>query len=142
MRIARGHEKWFVDFQTPGAALNGFIRLETGEEAIEIAQSVRHRIASNIKGSVPVHREFHLGFVIWDWLVDLLELHTELGVNIPAKRRAEETGTEVVHAIVGIAQHDSKVFRYILEQDVQRMHILNDGLVAQDAVVEDVAFRL
>ena len=74
--------------------------------------------------------------------MDLLELHAELGVDVPAERRAEETGAEVVHAILGIPQHDSEVFRYVLEQDMQGMHILNDGLVVQDAIVEDVASRL
>ena len=74
--------------------------------------------------------------------MNLLKLHTELAINIPAERRAEETGAEVVHAILGIAQHDSEVFRYVLEQDMQRMHILNDSLVIQDAIVEEVPSRL
>lgn len=89
--------------------------------------------------SVPVHREFHLGFVIRNGFVDILELHSEFGIDIPAERRAEKTGAEVVHAIFGIAQHNSKVFRYVFEEDTQRMHILDYGLVVQDAIVEDVA---
>lgn len=93
-------------------------------------------------GSVPVHREFHFGFVVRDWAVDLLELFTELGIDIPAERRAEETSSEVIHAILGTARHDSEVFWYILEQDMQGMHISYDGLVVQDGIVEDVAFRL
>ena len=74
--------------------------------------------------------------------MDFLELHTELGIDVPAERRAEEAGTEVVHAVVRIAQHDSEVFWYVLEQDMQRVHILNDTLGLQDAIVEDVTFRL
>ena len=50
--------------------------------------------------------------------MDILELHSEFGIDIPAERRAEKTGAEVVHAIFGIAQHDSKVFRYVLEEDM------------------------
>lgn len=50
--------------------------------------------------------------------MDLLELHSEFGIDIPAKRRAEKTGAEVVHAVFGIAQHDGKVFGYILEEDM------------------------
>ena len=50
--------------------------------------------------------------------MDLLELHSEFGINVPAKRRAEKTGTEVVHAVFGIAQHDSEVFRHVLEEDM------------------------
>ncbi len=73
--------------------------------------------------------------------MDLLELHAELGVDVPTERRAEETGAEVVHSVFGVAQHDGEVFRYVLEQDVQGVHILDDGFAVQDAVVEDVAFR-
>lgn len=73
--------------------------------------------------------------------MDLLELHTELGVDVPAERGTEETGAEVVHAILGVAQHDGEVFRDVLEQDMQRMHVLDDGLLVQDGIVEDIAFR-
>lgn len=74
--------------------------------------------------------------------MDLLQLHPELGIDIPAERRAEDTSAEVIHAILGIAHHGSEVFRYVLEQDMQRMHIFNDSFVVQDAIVEDVTFRL
>ena len=50
--------------------------------------------------------------------MDILELHSEFGIDIPAEGRAEKTGAEVVHAILGIAQHDSKIFRYVLEEDM------------------------
>ncbi len=46
--------------------------------------------------------------------MDLLELHTELGIDVPTERRADETGMEVVHSVLGIAQHDGEVFRYVL----------------------------
>ena len=72
--------------------------------------------------------------------MDFFELHAELRVDVPAERGAEETGAEVVHAVFGIAQHDGKVFRYVFEQDMQRMHLLDDGLRVQNAVVEDVSF--
>ena len=72
--------------------------------------------------------------------MDVLQLHTELAVDIPAEGRANEAGAEVVHAILGIAQHDGEVFRDVVEQDVQRMHLVDDGLFVQDAVVKDVAF--
>ena len=74
--------------------------------------------------------------------MDLVERHAELGIDIPAERRAEQTRTKIVQAIVGIAQHHGKVFRYVLEKDMQRMHFFNDGLFLQDVIVEDVAFRL
>ena len=72
--------------------------------------------------------------------MDFFELHTELTIDIPAEGRTNEPGAEVVHAILGIAQHDGEVFRHVVEQDMQRMHLVNDGLLVQDAVVEDVAF--
>ena len=74
--------------------------------------------------------------------MDLLELQTELGTDAPTERRAENTGTEIVHAVLGITQHDSEVFRDILEQDIQWVHVLDDGLAVQDAVMEDIAFGL
>ena len=74
--------------------------------------------------------------------MDLVERHAELGIDIPTERRAEQTGTKVVQAIVGIAHHHGKVFWYVLKKDMQRMHFFNDGLFIQDAIVEDVAFRL
>ena len=74
--------------------------------------------------------------------MDLVERHAELGIDIPAERRAEQTGAKVVQAIIGIAQHHGKVFWYVLEKDMQRMHFLKNGLAIQDAIVEDVAFRL
>ena len=74
--------------------------------------------------------------------MDLVKRHAQLGIDVPAERRAEQTGAKVVQAIVGIAQHHGKVFWYVLEEDMQWMHVLNDGLCIQDAIVEDVAFRL
>lgn len=74
--------------------------------------------------------------------MDLVERHAELGIDVPAERGAEQTGAKVVQAIIGIAQHHGKVFWDVLEKDMQRMHFLEDGLCTQDAIVEDVAFRL
>ena len=74
--------------------------------------------------------------------MDLVERHAELRIDIPAERRAEQTGAKVVQAIVGIAQHHGKIFWYVLEKNMQRMHFFNDGLCMQDAIVENVAFRL
>lgn len=70
--------------------------------------------------------------------MDLFELQTKLGFHAPAERGTDEPGAEVIHAILGVAQHDSEVFRYVLEQDMQRMHLLDDRLVVQDAIVQDV----
>lgn len=89
---------------------------------------------------LPVHREFHFGFVVRDRGVDLFKLHAELGVDVPAKGGAEETSAEVVHAIFGVAEHDCEVFRYVVEQHVEWVQFVDDGLVLQEAVVEDVAF--
>ena len=72
--------------------------------------------------------------------MDVFELHAELAVDVPAEGRTNDPGAEVVHAILGIAQHDGEVFGDVVEQDMQRMHLVNDGLFLQDAVVEDVAF--
>ena len=73
--------------------------------------------------------------------MDLLELQAELGVDVPAEGRAEESGAKVVHAVLGIAQHDGKILGYVFEQDMQRMHVLDHRLCVQDAIVEDVTFR-
>ena len=91
-------------------------------------------------GSVPIHREFHLGFVVWDRAVDFFELHAEFGVDVPAERGTEESGAEVVHAVFGIPQHDGEVFRYVFEQDMQWVHLLDDRVFVEDAIVEDVTF--
>ena len=72
--------------------------------------------------------------------MDFFELHSELAIDVPAEGRTNEPGAEVVHAILGIAQHDGEVFRDVVEQDMQRMHLVNDRLFVQDAIVEDVAF--
>lgn len=140
VRIAGRHEEGFVDLKTPGAALDGAVGWEAGEVSIEITSSARHWLRIKIMESVPIHRKLHFGFIVRDWAVYLFELLTELGIDIPAERRAEETGTEVVHAILGIAQHDSEVLRHVLEQDMQRMHVFYDGLLAQDAIMEDIPF--
>lgn len=50
--------------------------------------------------------------------MDLFELHTELRIHVPAKGRTEEASAKVVHAILGIAKHDSEVFRDVLQQDM------------------------
>lgn len=72
--------------------------------------------------------------------MDFFELQAEFGVDVPAERGAEEAGAEVVHAVLGVPQHDGEVLRYVFEQDVQRVHLLDDGVFVQDAVVEDVTF--
>jgi len=74
--------------------------------------------------------------------VDLFELHAQFCIYVPAERGAEETGAEVVHAVIGVSEHDCKIFWYVLQQDVQGMHIFDDGLGLEDAVLENVPFRL
>lgn len=48
--------------------------------------------------------------------MDLLELHPDLHVYIPAKRRAEDSGAEIVVAILGVAEHASEILRDVLEE--------------------------
>jgi len=72
--------------------------------------------------------------------VDFFELHAEFCVYVPAERGAEKSGAEVVHAILGIPEHDCEIFGYVLQQDVQGMHISDDGFVLENSVFEDIAF--
>ena len=74
--------------------------------------------------------------------MDFFELQTELAIDVPAEGRTNEPRAKVVHAILGIAQHDGEVFRDVFEQDMQRMHRVNDRFFLQDAIVEDVALAL
>lgn len=74
--------------------------------------------------------------------MDFFELHAEFRVYVPAERGAEEAGAEVVHAVFRIAEHDCEILWDVLQQDVQGMHISDDGFVLEDAVLEDVAFGL
>lgn len=61
--------------------------------------------------------------------MDFFELHAEFCVNVPAKGGAEQTGAEIVHSVFGVAEHDCEVFRDVLEEDVQGVHVFDDGFV-------------
>ena len=50
--------------------------------------------------------------------MDIFKLHAELAIDVPAEGRTNEASAEVVHAILGIAQHDGEVFRDVVEQDM------------------------
>lgn len=48
VRVARRHKKGFVDFETPGAALNGAVGGKMGEISIVVEQSVGQQIREDI----------------------------------------------------------------------------------------------
>ena len=50
VRIAWGHKDGGVDFKTPGAALDGTMKLEAGEMSVRNVLSARHRLAEIING--------------------------------------------------------------------------------------------
>lgn len=70
MRVRGGHEQRGVDFETPGAALNGAGWGELGEVAV-FAWVVRRgaEYGADLCG-LPIHGKLHLFFVVWDWGVD------------------------------------------------------------------------
>lgn len=94
--------------------------------------------------NVPVHGEFHLRPIIRDWLVHIAQLHANLGAEIPAQRRADHTATKVIFPVHWVAQHQSKVFRDVAEQDMQRFIVGNHRVLLENAIVEypsSFAFR-
>ena len=72
--------------------------------------------------------------------MNLLQLLADLGVDVPAQGRTEETGAKVVVTVFRIAKHYCKVFRHIMEQYMQGMYVHDDCLRSKDAVFENVAF--
>ena len=48
--VAGGHEEGLVDFETPGAALDGLVRGQVGEESVGVALSVRCRVRGDREG--------------------------------------------------------------------------------------------
>lgn len=82
--VAGRHEKGCVHFETPGSTLDWPRRREFGKVSVERSRSVWDK--SIIDGSrlcIPVHRKFHLFFVVWDGSVYLLQLETELRTDTP-----------------------------------------------------------
>lgn len=71
--------------------------------------------------------------------MDLFQLHSEFRVHVPPERRTNDPGSKVVTAIVRVPDHDSEVLGNVFQQDVQRVHAVDDGLTLQNPVVEDVA---
>ena len=77
-------------------------------------KGVGMRNSSERGQNLPVHGKFHLLFIIWYWRVNFFQLHAELHLHVPAKRGAEEAGTEIVIAILRIAEHAGEIFRDVL----------------------------
>ena len=64
--------------------------------------------------NVPIHRELHLLFVVWDRRMDFLQLHPDLGADAPSQSGTEDTSTEVVEPVVRIAEHAGEVLGHVL----------------------------
>lgn len=94
VRVPGRHVEGLVDLEAPGAALDGPGGGHLGEEA--------------------VHAELHLLPVVRDRLVDLVQLHPDLGAHVPAQRRADHARPQVVVTRFGVPQHDAEVFRYVV----------------------------
>jgi len=90
VRVAGGHEEWFPDLESPAASLYGG--------------------GGGHLAKVSVHAERHLLLVVWDWLVDFLELHTDLGSHIPAQGTADYAGAKVVLTVGLVSEDNSKIF--------------------------------
>lgn len=73
--------------------------------------------------------------------MDFFQLQTEFAVDVPAEGGADEAGAEVVVAVFGVAKHDCEIFGDVLQKHMERMQFIDDGLVPENAVLEDVAFR-
>ena len=73
--------------------------------------------------------------------MDVFELHTEFCVYVPAEGGAEEASAEVVHAVVGVAKHNCEIFGDVVQEDVQWMHVFDDGFVLENTILEYMAFR-
>ena len=91
---------------------------------------------------LPIHRLRHLLLVIRDWPVDIIQLFPNLGAKVPPQAAADDAGSQVIHAILRVANHDRKVLGHIVQKHVKRMHGLDDGFVFQNAVMEDVRVLL
>lgn len=70
--------------------------------------------------------------------MDVFELETEFRGDVPAESGAEDASAEVVEAVGRVAQHDCKVFGNVVEEYVQWVHGVDDGLSLENAVVKDV----
>ena len=90
---------------------------------------------------IPIHGEFHLGLVIWNRAMDFLQLHTELGIHVPTKRGAEQTGAEIIHPILRVPKHDCKILWYIIQQYMQRMHIPDNSFIPKNPILKYMTFR-
>ena len=73
--------------------------------------------------------------------MDLLQLQPELRLHVPPNRAAQHTGAEVVVSVIGVAQHDSKVLGYVVQENMQGMYRVDDGIGIENAVVEDMPRR-
>lgn len=80
---------------------------------VERGRRIGHKATG---ANLPVHRELHLLLVIGYWGVDFFQLHAELHCHVPAKRRAEQAGTEIVVTILRIAEHAGEIFRDVLQE--------------------------
>ena len=90
----------------------------------------------------PIHTKLHLLLVVRYWLVDILEHHPQLRIDVPTQRATQHTAAKVVKPVFRIPEHDRKVLRHISQQDVQRMHAFDDGLGSKDAIMKHVGLRV
>ncbi len=89
----------------------------------------------------PIHRKFHFLFIVRNRGMDLLELHPQLGINVPPQRRTDDPGAKVVASVFRVANHHRKILRDVFQQNMERMHGTNHRFALQDSVVKHVAFR-
>ena len=143
VRVPGRHEERFVDFETPGAALDGFVRGFLGEVAgrcQRFSMGLILRLTGKERGKgLPVHGEFHLLLVVGNRFVDLVEFQSDLGSHVPPEGATDQAGAEMIDAIFGIAEHDGEVFGDIVQESLEWCRLFEVGLGLENVIVEDGA---
>ena len=70
--------------------------------------------------------------------MDITQLLPDLGAEVPTQTAADDAGSQIIHAILRVANHDRKVLGHVVQKYVKRMHRLDDRFILENAVMEDV----
>lgn len=71
--------------------------------------------------------------------MDFVQFQTDLGLDVPSERRANDTGAEDIQSGLVVAHCDCEIFGDIVHQDFQGVLGANILLRVQDLVDEDTA---
>lgn len=141
VRVPGGHVEGLVDFEAPGAALDGLEGRHFREEAVTESKVRMMRVMHNgleLEGAdEPVHTKLHFLLVVRDRGMDLMKLHPDFRANIPPQRGADHPSAKMVVACLRIAEHDGEVLGDVVEHDEQGVFFADIGLQTEEGVVEE-----